>query len=334
MPRPLPNQVVVLTGASSGIGRETAYHFARHGAALVLAARKEPALHEVVEDVASRGGRAIAVPTDVADPAQVAALAERAAEHFGRIDTWVNAAGVGVYGAVEQHTPEEMRRIVEVDLLGTMYGSRAALPHLRRAGGALINVSSVTGKVAVPLQSAYSAAKHGIVGFDNALRMELERVGAPVSVTTILPYGITTPFFNHARSKLGVLPRPTPPAYRPEAVAEAIVWAAEHPAREIVVGGAAKAIILLERLSPRLVEWGMTVRGIGFALQKSDRPDDGVDNLFAPAPDDYRVRGEFHDLTVPGNTYTRVFEFHPVRQGLAVAGLLLGLGALIRRGRG
>lgn len=331
MVKPIADQVVVITGASSGIGRKTAQRMARHGASLVLAARNGDALQEAVYEVERLGGQAIAIPTDVSDPEQVKRLAERAIDTFGRIDTWANNAGVGVYGTLEQQSLDELRRVIEVDLLGVMFGSRVALPYLRQTGGTLINVSSVTGKRAVPLQAAYSAAKHGVVGFNDALRMELEHDQAGVTVTTILPYGIDTPFFNHARSKLGALPRPTPPVYEPEAVAEAILWAAEHPTREIVVGGAAKATLLLQRLSPVLADRLLMTGGMGFKTQISDRPDDGADNLFAPMQDAYRVRGEFGAETLTGNGYTRTFEFHPARQRLAIAGMLLAGAALMRR---
>jgi short-subunit dehydrogenase len=332
MERPIAGQVVVITGASSGIGRAAALMLAERGASLVLAARNQSVLDEIVAEVIRRGGHAVAIPTDVADPTQVERLAEEAISRFGRIDTWVNGAAMSVYALVEQLTYDEMRRVVEVDLLGTMYGAKAVLPHLRQSRGTLINISSVMGKVPIPLQAPYSAAKHGIIGFSDALRIELAHERAGVTVTTILPYAINTPFFNHARSKLGVLPQPTPPAYRPEAVAEAIVWAAAHPTREIVVGGAAKSTLLLRWLSPSLVDWLLTAGGLGIRLQKSNRPDDGVDALFAPAPGPYDVRGEFDQLTIPGNAYTRMFEFHPERQRLVAAGLLLALAALVRWG--
>jgi short-subunit dehydrogenase len=334
MPRPLTEQVVVITGASSGIGRETAHQLARQGASLVLVARNEAPLQETATEVEALGGRALVVAADVAIPEQMQRVADQAARHFGRIDTWVNGASVATYGTVEQTTIDEMRRIIEVNLLGAIYGAKAALPFLRQTGGTLITISSVTGVRAVPLLSAYSAAKHGIVGFADALRMELDRDRAGVSVTTILPYGINTPFFNHARSKLGVLPRATPPAYDPSAVAEAILWAAEHPTREIVVGGAGKGVALMQRMSPALLDRLMTFGGLAFKMQQSNRPDDGVDNLFTPSGP-YTVRGEFDAITIPGNGYTRTFEFHPMRQRLAAAGILLALAAFVRRvGRG
>jgi NAD(P)-dependent dehydrogenase (short-subunit alcohol dehydrogenase family) len=335
MPRPLAEQVVVITGASSGIGRETARLFAQRGAAVVLAARDEAALREVAAEVDALGGRSLAVPTDVTDMAQMQRLADEAVRQFGRIDIWVNNAGVAVYGAVERTPIEELRRVIEVDLLGTMQGAKAALPHLRLSGGTLINVSSIAGERALPLLSAYCAAKHGVIGFSDALRMELIDEDAHVAVTTILPSSIDTPFFKHARSRLGVLPRPMPPVYEPAAVAEAIVWAAEHPTRQIVVGGGGKAIALMQRLSPALLDWLMTRGRVAEKAQESNKPDDGLDNLYAPMPESNAVRGEFAGLVLPGNGYTRTFEFHPARQRLAVAALLLALAALACRvGRG
>jgi short-subunit dehydrogenase len=331
MPRPLAQQVVVVTGASSGIGRETARMLACRGATVVLVARGEKALREAAAEVERLGGRALVAVADVSDPEQVQRVADGAVARFDRIDTWVNNAGIATYGTVEATTLDEMRRAIEVDLLGTIHGSKTALPYLRQSRGTLINVSSVAGRLPVPLLAAYSAAKHGVVGFSDALRMELDHDKTGVSVTTILPYGINTPFFNHARSKLGVMPRPTPPAYPPSAVAEAIVWAAEHPTREIVVGGAAKGALLLRRLSPALVDRVMTLGGLAFRMQTSSRPDDGVDNLFAPMPNSGAVEGDYGRETVLGNGYARTFEFHPMRQRLAITGLLVALAALVRR---
>jgi short-subunit dehydrogenase len=331
MPRSLAQQVVVVTGASSGIGRETARMLARHGASVVLVARDEAALREAAAEVAALGGQSLVAVADVADAEQVQRVADRAATRFGRIDTWVNNAGIATYGTVEQTTIEEMRRVVEVDLLGTIHGVKAALPYLRQSGGTLVNVASVAGRLPTPLLAAYSAAKHGVMGFSDALRMELDHDGAGVAVTTILPYGINTPFFNHARSKLGVMPRPTPPAYPPSAVAEAISWAARNPTREIVVGGAGKSALLMRRLSPALMDRVMTLGGLAFRVQQSDRPDDAMDNLFAPMPNSGAVEGDYSRETILGNGYARTFEFHPMRQRLVVAGMLLTLAALVRR---
>jgi hypothetical protein len=216
-------------------------------------------------------------------------------------------------------------------VLGTMHGARAALPHLRLSGGTLIDVSSIAGARALPLLAAYCAAKHRVFGFSDALRLELID-DAHVMVTTILPSAIDTPFFAHARSRLGMLPRPTPPVYEPAVVAEAIVWAAEHPTRQIVVGGGGKAIALMRRLSPGILDWLMTRGRVAEKVQESNKSDDGVDNLYAPMPATNAVRGEFDGLVLPGNGYTRTFELHPARQRLAAAALLLALAALARRG--
>jgi NAD(P)-dependent dehydrogenase (short-subunit alcohol dehydrogenase family) len=227
--RQVAEQVVVLTGASSGIGRETALEFARRGARLVLAARSQQALEEVAAEVARLGGEPLVVPTDVSDFDQVSLLAERAVERFGRIDTWINNASVSTYGLVEQMEVEEIRRVIEVNLLGPIHGMKAALPHLRRAGGGVIvNVSSTLGKRAVPLQAAYCAAKHGLVAFGEALRLELRHARVPVQVVDVLPSSINTPLFEHAASKMGVLPRPIPPVYEPRVVAQTIVAVAER----------------------------------------------------------------------------------------------------------
>jgi short-subunit dehydrogenase len=303
----------------------------RQGASVVLVARDEASLRDAAAEVEELGGRALVAVADVSDAEQMQRVADAAVAQFGRIDTWVNNAGIATYGMVEQTTIDEMRRVIEVDLLGTIHGAKAALPYLRQSGGTLINNASVGGRLAIPLLAAYSAAKHGVMGFSDALRMELDHDKAGVSVTTILPYGINTPFFNHSRSKLGVMPRPTPPAYPPSAVAEAIVWAAEHPTREIVVGGAGKSALLMRRVSPALADRVMTLGGLAFRIQKSDRPDDGVDNLFAPVPNSGAVEGDYGRETILGNGYARTFEFHPMRQRLAIAGILLTLAALVRR---
>ena len=175
MLRPLAQQVVVITGASSGIGRATAVRFGAAGASVVLAARNEVALQEAAREVEHAGGIALVMPTDVAKWEQVERLATRAVDRFGRVDTWVNNASVSEYATVEQMTIEEIERIIQVNLLGMIYGVKAALPHLKRQRqGTIVNVSSVVGERAVPLQSVYVATKHGIKGFTESLRLELE----------------------------------------------------------------------------------------------------------------------------------------------------------------
>lgn len=331
MARPIAGQVVVLTGAGSGIGRETALEFARRRAHLVLAARNEQALASLSRQVHRLGGTALVVPTDVSDYQQVDALATAAAQRFGRIDTWVNNAAVSSYGTVEQTDVAEIRRVIEVNLLGEIHGMKAALPHLRRSGGTIINVSSSLAKRAVALQAAYCAAKHGVVAFGEALRLELRHDRSPVRVVDVLPSSINTPLFEHARSRLGVLPRPIPPVYEPRVVAQTIVRLAQRPVRQVFVGGAGRLLDLGQRLSPALVDRYLSGPGRIVAAQHADAPDDGRDNLDEPSGGTGETTGRFGDRSRSTSLYTRWLGLHPaVGRGLAGLGLA-GLGWLIRR---
>ena len=331
---PLNEQVVVITGASSGIGRETARFMGERGATIVAAARNETALDTLCSEITVRGGRAMPVIADVADPLQVAAIGHQAIERFGRVDTWVNNAAVSIYATVEQLEPDEMRRLIEVNLLGVMYGSRVAVQLMRPRGrGTIINVGSVLSDRAVQLQSAYSASKHGIAGFSEALRLELQQ-DSGIDVVLIQPSSINTPFFTWARSRFGVKPQPIPPVYEPSAVAEVIAHAAEHGGREIVVGGAGKLLSLGQWLSPSLVDRYLLQGGRGFRQQLTDKPDDRIDNLFEPSVGAGRTTGDFEGPTRPDSMYTRVFELHPLlkRLGLAI-GLLITTAGVWRLGR-
>ncbi|MEA2511265.1 MAG: hypothetical protein QOJ59_752 [Thermomicrobiales bacterium] len=288
---PLDQQVIVITGTSSGIGRCTAVEAAKRGAKVVLAARSVEGLEETRREAEAAGGEAITVPTDVADYAQMEALGQRALERFGRIDTWVNNAAVAIYAEFGQTTPEEFKRVVEVNLMGQVYGTMVALSHLRERGGAIVNVGSVESYRALPLHSAYAASKHGVKGFTEALRTELDHNRTPVHLTLIKPASIDTPLFQHARSKIDAAPRPFPPVYDPILVAEAILHAAVHPTRELTVGGAGAALIAGETLSPRLVDAQLAVAG--YPLQQTDSPpsESPTDNLFTPSAPPWSIRG-------------------------------------------
>jgi NAD(P)-dependent dehydrogenase (short-subunit alcohol dehydrogenase family) len=326
--KPLQEQVVVVMGASSGLGREAALRLAGRGAK-VVSARGEPELRSLVEEIREGGGEATAVVADAAEFEQVKALADRAVEEYGRLDTWVHVAGVGLFAAFEDTTPEEFRRVIDVNLMGQVHGAMVALPHIKREGrGALIHISSMGAKRSVPLQSAYCASKHGMEGFIEALRVELRREGLPIGVTSIQPATTNTPFFDKARTKLGVKPVAPPPIYGPNLVADAILHAAEHPARDIVVGGAAKALILGQRLSPRLVDALMQTRG--FEVHYTDEPkaEDAPDNLHASLGYE-AVEGSFSDRQHPRSFYTWL-ELRPAAKGAAVAAAALGALALLR----
>ena len=236
----LQNQVMVITGASSGIGLATARQAARRGAKLVLACRNEDALNKLVDEMRGAGHDAIAVRADVGNYADHEAILAAALERYGRVDTWVNNAGVSIFGRLTEVAIEDQRKLFDTNYWGVVYGSMVAVAHLKKNGGALINVGSEVSDRAVPLQGAYSASKHAVKGFTDALRMELQDEGAPVSVTLIKPAAVNTGFVRHAKNYLDVEPQLPPPIYAPEVVADAILFAAENPERDIYVGGASK----------------------------------------------------------------------------------------------
>jgi NAD(P)-dependent dehydrogenase (short-subunit alcohol dehydrogenase family) len=288
--RPLAEQVVVVVGASSGIGRAVVLEASARGARVLAASRDGVALATLLDEVADPERISTAI-ADAADPDDMRAVARRALDRFGVIDTWAHVAGIVEHARFEDHTPEEFRRIVEVDLLGPVHGALAALPHLRARRGALVVVSSQLARRSIPLTSAYCAAKHGVHGWLESLRLELRHEGARVSVTEVLPGTVGTPFFEHSRTRLGVRPSGPPPVVSPERVAHVVLRAAERGGRDRVVGFAAAAQLALQRLSPRLVD--RLVTRVSHRVQRSGEhkgPGDG-DAVGSPMVGDDRVRG-------------------------------------------
>jgi NAD(P)-dependent dehydrogenase (short-subunit alcohol dehydrogenase family) len=319
--KPVEQQVVVVLGASSGIGRETALRLAERGAKIVVAARSEAGLASLVEEISDRGGRGAYVVCDVADFAQVQAVADTAADKFGRIDTWVNVAAASVYAPFEDITPEEFRRVMEVSYLGQVHGALAALPHLRRAGqGALIAISSVESIVSLPWHSPYSAAKHAVEGMVDGLRRDLLADGAPISVTSIKPGTINTPFFNNSVNKMDVKPQGPPPIYQPSIVADCVLYAAEHPVRDLYAGGAGKMMALTQMLAPGLAD--AILAWVGVRAERTGEPTPGGSPgaLFAPREQDNRAEGDFSSRAQHVSLYTKL-QLHRPARALASAGV-------------
>ena len=242
--KPVAEQTIVITGATSGIGLTTARMAAAKGARVVLVARNEQALQRLSGDINARGGQSIYSAADVADETALGHAARAAAERFGGFDSWVNNAGTSIYGRITDVPLADFRRLFETNFWGVVNGSRIAFEHLRRRGGAVINLGSEVSDAPVPLQGMYSASKHAVKGFTDALRMEARADRLPISVTLIKPTAIHTPFPQNARNYLPYEPQLPPPLYAPELVAEAILYCAEHPRRDFFVGGMATSMAL------------------------------------------------------------------------------------------
>jgi short-subunit dehydrogenase len=266
----LKDQVIVLTGASSGIGLATAKLAAERGARLVLVARSASTLNHLRDEITSAGGEAISIAADVADREKMLLVAQEAARHFGRIDTWINDAGVSIYGRLDEVSEEDSRRLFDTNFWGVVNGSLAALPYLKMNGGALINLGSEVSEAIVPLQGMYSASKHAVKGFTDALRVEVEEVDkAPVSITLIQPTAVDTPYPQHAKNYMDKEPKLPPPLIDPKDVAEAILKAATEGGRDVKVGAMAYLNTAVAKLMPGLGDKLSAKRGDS---QQEDMP--------------------------------------------------------------
>ena len=331
--KPISEQVVVVFGASSGIGRISALEFAKKGAKVCVAARGEEGLQTLVAEIEQAGGEAFYVVADAADFEQVKSVARATVERYGRLDTWVHSAATFLFATFEHTAPEEFEQMIKVNLLGQIYGAKAALQYLRKTGGALIHISSVEAWRGVPYQSAYVASKHGIYGFLQSLRVELKHDEIPVSVTQILPAAINTPIYDKGRNKMPFKPRAVPPFYHPKIVSDAILFAAENPTTDLIAGGAGAGVVLAERFSPALAEWFSGK--IGFVGQTTDEaaPEDSFGNLFEPVSGFDTVEGRFSDEQFNSDPYTYLKTNPKVSNGLlAIAGAIVG-GILIWKSR-
>ena len=297
----IDEQVIVITGASSGIGLTTAEMAASRGARVVLNARNEADLQRAVDRIRQRGGAAVGVPGNVADDEAMDLLAQRATDAFGTIDTWVNNAGIGMYGRLWEMPMADKRRLFDVNFWGVVSGCRTAVRHLRANGGAIINIGSVVSERAVPLLGIYGASKFAVKGYTDSLRMEVEEAGWPVAVTLVKPASISTPFTEHARNHMQWEPEFAPPVYAPEAVARAILRCAERPTREIVIGGGGRLMTLAETIAPRMTDRYM--ERTMFSQQQKDERAHTSDSLYEPQADGQR-RGATGRYTMERSAYT------------------------------
>jgi NAD(P)-dependent dehydrogenase (short-subunit alcohol dehydrogenase family) len=311
---------MVITGASSGIGLATARAAAERGARVVLNARNEEALSEIERELNKSGSQAVYVAGDVSQREDVQRIADTAIERFGGFDTWVNNAGLSVWGRLEEVAEEDFRRLFDINFWGLVYGSLVAVKHLKPRGGSLINLGSVASDMSLPLQGMYCASKHAVKGFTDALRIELEEEGAPVSITLIKPTSIDTPFPQNAKNYTEREPRLPDPAYPPEEVARAVLHAAEHGGRDIYVGGAGKAMTEFYRHAPRAMDWYAETTMVG-QQQRREPPRNPDGTLYRPGRGG-RVRGDHPGFVMRRSAYTRA-AIHPVASAaiLAAAGV-------------
>lgn len=289
-------EVVVVTGASAGVGRATALEFARRGASLALLARGSEGLEAAAREVESAGGRALALATDVADAAQVEASAARVERELGAIDIWINCAMVTIFSRVDDITPEEFRRATEVTYLGTVHGTQAALRRMRACDrGTIVQVGSALAYRAIPLQAAYCGAKFAIRGFTDALRVELMHDKSRIHLTMVQLSAFNTPQFLWARNHMDRRAQPVPPIFQPEVAARGIYFAAHRRRREVWVGFPAYKAIIGNKLVPGYADRVLAKQG--YSGQLLDAPSDPsrADNLFAPLTRDFGTHGPFDD---------------------------------------
>ncbi|HUH40036.1 MAG TPA: SDR family oxidoreductase [Castellaniella sp.] len=320
-------QVVVITGASAGVGRATVREFARRGAHIGLLARGKDGLDAAAREVELAGGKALAIVVDMADAQAVENAADHIERTLGPIDVWVNNAMVTIFAPFEQITPEEFRRITEVTYLGNVHGTRAALKHMRaRDRGIIIQVSSALAYRSIPLQSAYCGAKHAITGFTDSLRSELLHDKSKVRISAVQLPAMNTPQFGWARNRMPNRPQPVPPIFEPKVAARAIVWASEHNRRQIAVGYPTVLAEWAQKLAPGIADrylgaTGYASQQIASAPDTGDRPD----NLFTPIPGDRGAHGHFGDRAHPRSAELWATE----HRHWLLLGALAGVGALL-----
>ena len=328
--KPVSEQVIVITGASSGIGLATARMAARKGARVLLAARSRDALAEAVDTIRHAGGDAAFVVADVGIRADVEKIAAEAIERFGGFDSWINDAGVIVWGRIGELAEADMRQLFETNFWGVVHGSEVAIAHLAEKGGALINVGSVESDRALPLQGIYAASKHAVKGFTDALRMELAAADSLISVTLVKPSTIGTPLPQHAKSVTGFEPKFPPPVYEPDEVAATILRACERPVRDAFVGSAGRMMSSLGQRAPRVADW--VSEKFLLPIEESDRPATPGDNLYHGQAE-ARIYGDHQGSLIRPSLSSR-FARNPLATWAVAGAAAFGFGAVLWRRRG
>lgn len=313
--KPLHEQVIVITGASSGIGLATARAAAKENARVVLASRNKEELARLEQEIKAEGGQAIHVVADVGSREDIEKIAGAAIKEFGGFDTWVNNAAVTMYGKLEDISEEDNHRLFDTNFWGVVSGSLVAAKYLKSRGGAIINIGSVLSDVSVPLQGIYSASKHAVKGFTDALRIELREENAPVSVTLIKPSGINTPYPEHAKNYTDKETSLPPPVYEPEEVAKAILYAATHSKRDIFVGSGAKVMSTVNQIAPAVMDW--VGEHLMPGLQLNDRPARRRESSLHSPGSGERVHGDYEGHVMK-SFYTRAAT-NPLITGAVVA---------------
>ncbi|QGZ29469.1 SDR family oxidoreductase [Stutzerimonas stutzeri] len=331
--KPLNEQVIVITGTSSGIGLATARLAVERGARVVLVARNEVALADIERDL-NAGDRVLHVMADVGQREQLERVANETIAHFGGFDTWINNAGSSVWGRFDEVSDEDHYQVMQTNFWGTHYGSSIAVKHLRHKGGALINIGSVESANALPFHASYAASKHAVKAMTDVLRVELQKSGTPISVTLVRPSSTDTQFMDHSKNCLPSAPVFPPPVYAPEVVARAILHAAEHPQRDVYIGNA-KLLSRLAQNAPRLADW--INRTLVYDALQSGRPDRHPrGTLYASdvgSVDEGKASGDYPGRVLTRSLYTRATQ-HPIATTAAVAVGAAALVALLgRRGR-
>jgi len=327
---------IVVTGASAGVGRATARAFGARGDRIALLARGQDGLNAARREVEGAGGTGLPLPTDVADPDQVEAAAQRAEQELGPIDVWVNDAMTSIFAPTWEIAPDEFRRATEVTYLGFVWGTMTALRRMRaRDRGTIVQVGSALAYRGIPLQSAYCGAKHAVEGFTESLRTELLNEGSNVAVTMVQLPGLNTPQFETVRTRLPRHPRPVAPVYQPEVAAKAIVWAADHPRREIKVGASTAITVAGNKVLPGLGDWYLARTAVDGQQTQDPVNGDRPDNLFAPVPGDHGARGRFDDEAKPRSAQLWLTTHKGVLAAGAgvAAAAAAGAAAVLRRAR-